>query len=251
MTEVEKIISLAKSEIGYREGKNNVTKYADFFDKQHSTFYNGKKQGVSWCDIFCDFLFVYTFGEERALDMLCQPKRSCGAGCKYSASYYRTAGRWGSTPKLGAQIFFGRMGSESHTGIVTSVTSTHVYTVEGNSGDMVKSHTYRISDSSIAGYGYPKYKEEAVQPQPSTYKGGWPTLPSRGYFKKGDKGVGVTKLQQFLKWYDSTYLPRYGADGDFGTETKTAVISFQSREGLTADGLFGKKSLAKAKEIKR
>ena len=249
MTEVEKIISLAKSELGYREGKNNITKYADFFDKQHSTFYNGKKQGVAWCDLFCDFLFVYTFGEERALSMLYQPKRSCGAGCKYSAQYYKAHNAFDRNPRLGDQIFFGRQGDESHTGIVVGLTPYSVTTIEGNSGNAVKQHTYNLTDSSIAGYGHPKYN---TQPEIKVgYAGTWPTLPSRGYFMKGDKGVNVCRLQEFLKWYDSTYLPRYGVDGDFGTETKTAVISFEAREGIKTDGLFGPVCLKKAKEIKR
>lgn len=250
MNEVEKIISLAKSQIGYHEQGKNVTKYADFFDKQHATFYNGKKQGVAWCDIFVDFLFVYTFGEERALDMLCQPKRSCGAGCKYSAQYYKAHNAFDRNPRLGDQIFFGRCGDESHTGIVVGLTTYSVTTIEGNSGNAVKQHTYNLTDSSISGYGHPKYNEDKQDVKVS-YAGTWPTLPSRGYFMKGDKGVNVTRLQEFLKWYDNTYLPRYGVDGDFGNETKTAVISFQAREHIKQDGLFGKKSLATAKEIKR
>lgn len=249
MTEVEKIISLAKSQLGYREGKNNITEYADFFDKQHSTFYNGKKQGVAWCDIFVDYLFVYSFGEQRALDMLYQPKRSCGAGCKYSAQYYKAHNRFDRNPKLGDQIFFGRPGDESHTGIVVGLTDYSVTTIEGNSGNAVKQHTYSLTDSSIAGYGHPKYEDK--QEVKVGYAGTWPTLPSRGYFQKGDKGVNVCRLQEFLKWYDSTYLPRYGVDGDFGNETKTAVISFEAREGIKQDGKFGPVCLAKAKEIKR
>ncbi len=34
-------------------------------------------------------------------------------------------------------------------------------------------------------------------------------------------------------------------DGIFGPETKTAVMQFQSKNGLTPDGVFGPKSLAK------
>ncbi|HON92811.1 MAG TPA: peptidoglycan-binding domain-containing protein [Sedimentisphaerales bacterium] len=44
--------------------------------------------------------------------------------------------------------------------------------------------------------------------------------------KKGSKGAGVKMLQQALiDLYGSSILPRYGADGDFGSETESALIS--------------------------
>lgn len=89
------------------------------------------------------------------------------------------------------------------------------------------------------------------QPIGVKYSGTFPTLPSRGYFQKGDKGVNVTRMQQFLIWYDGTFLPRYGADGSFGSETLAAVRAFQTREKLVVDGLFGKKSLAAAKAVRK
>lgn len=241
------IIDLAKSQIGYRETKNNITKYAKDFDEKWPNFYNTRKQGAEWCDIFVDWLFCTAYGPEEAMKALYQPAKSCGAGCKYSAQYYKNKGAFDRNAQVGDQIFFGRLGAESHTGIVIAVNDYSVSTVEGNSGNCVKQHTYNKTDSNIAGYGHPKYT--TLPTTKTSYSGTWPTLPSRGYFKKGDKGVNVVRLQQFLKWYDPTYLPKYGCDGDFGNETKTAVVSFQTREGLTADGLFGKKSLAKAKTI--
>ena len=247
MNNVERIVDLAKSQIGYKETGNNITKYARDFDTKWPQFYNTKKQGAQWCDLYCDWLFCESFGPDEAMKMLYQPAKSCGAGCKYSAGYYKSAGAYDKNPRVGDQIFFGRPGSENHTGIVIEVTDTKVTTVEGNSGNAVKQHVYYRTDSNIVGYGHPKYND--VPATKTKYPGVWPTLPSRGYFKKGDKGVNVQRMQEFLKWYDPTYLPRYGADGDFGTETKNAVVSFQTREGLTVDGLFGKKSLAKAKTI--
>ena len=34
-------------------------------------------------------------------------------------------------------------------------------------------------------------------------------------------------------------MPRYGADGDFGGETETAIKRFQARAGLAQDGVYG------------
>ena len=39
-------------------------------------------------------------------------------------------------------------------------------------------------------------------------------------------------------------LPRYGADGNFGAETLSAVKQFQQDHGLTVDGIVGKKTYA-------
>lgn len=241
------VIDVARSQLGYVEGKNNITKYSEDFDKKWPNFYNTKKQGAEWCDIFVDWCFCTVLGSEKAMKALYQPAKSCGAGCKYSAGYYKQNKAFDKNPKPGDQIFFGRPGAESHTGLVIGVTDYSVTTIEGNSRNKVMQHTYSRVDASIVGYGHPKYEDSTNIG--THYSGTWPTLPSRGYFQKGDKGVNVCRLQEFLKWYDPTYLPKYGADGDFGNETKTAVISFQSREGLKTDGLFGKKSLAKAKEV--
>ena len=68
------------------------------------------------------------------------------------------------------------------------------------------------------------------------------TLGSR-LLKKGMEGSDVKALQELLLQlgYD---LPRYGADGEFGSETLEAVKAFQKDEGLEVDGKYGEKSHA-------
>lgn len=92
--------------------------------------------------------------------------------------------------------------------------------------------------------------KEVAPPQPTKkpYSGTFPKLPARRYFKRGDKGMQVKYLQQFLNWYG-----KYGlvVDGVIGSKTIVAVEKFQKSEGLDVDGLFGKKCLAKAKQAKR
>ena len=56
--------------------------------------------------------------------------------------------------------------------------------------------------------------------------------------KKGCKGEDVRELQQ--KLLDRGYrLPKYGADGDYGSETQAAVKAFQKDWGLKVDGIAG------------
>ena len=61
---------------------------------------------------------------------------------------------------------------------------------------------------------------------------------------KGDKGDKVKVLQELLLGR-GCYLGIYGADGDFGAATWTAVAQFQAANGLTADGIVGEKTWRK------
>lgn len=59
--------------------------------------------------------------------------------------------------------------------------------------------------------------------------------PYPGLLKTGSKGPAVTKLQQRLNELGASI----GADGIFGNGTRQAVINFQKKNGLTADGKVG------------
>lgn len=190
MTPIEKaaaaFIAVFRKEIGYHEkasnsqlydktansGSNNYNKFAAHIDSLRAkglNFYNGKKQSYEWCDVCYDdnmIVFVQGLGVDEieaaklAMKMLYQPSDSCGAGCVYSANYYRAANAWierTGEPKTGDQFFSGARGNEQHTGAVTGVDDTYVYTVEGNANNCVMERRYKRTDSSIAGYGRPNF----------------------------------------------------------------------------------------------
>lgn len=169
------VIKVAENEIGYKEkksnsqlddktanaGSGNYTKYARDFDTKYPNWYNGKKNGFAWCDMFVDWCFLTAFGYTDALRLLCQPEKSAGAGCTYSLRYFKNKGRSGKTPKVGAQIFFGTSESNvTHTGIVYSFDKSKVYTIEGNASDQVAKRSYALTNAKIVGYGYPDYDGE-------------------------------------------------------------------------------------------
>lgn len=177
MSEKEKVINIALNEVGYveketnsnlddktaNEGDNNYNKYARDLDNI-SGFYNGKKNGYDWCDIFVDWCFVKAFGVDRALELLCQPKKSTGAGCAFSMNFYKEKGQLSKEAKAGSQIFFTDGESIYHTGLVYKVDSSKVYTVEGNTdGGQVAKKSYPLNASYIAGYGEPKYNETSSE----------------------------------------------------------------------------------------
>lgn len=79
----------------------------------------------------------------------------------------------------------------------------------------------------------------APDPQPDQDQdpGGRPTL------RRGCKGESVQLVQ--VKLLQLGYsLPRYGADGSYGSETISAVINFQRDNGLAGDGVCGPKTWA-------
>lgn len=95
-------------------------------------------------------------------------------------------------------------------------------------------------------------KDDDVSPTPKDKggkSGGGGKSCSDKLLKYGCRGENVKDLQQ--KLLDKKYsLPRKGADGWFGPETRAAVKSFQKDNGLSADGIVGPKTLAKLETSK-
>jgi cell division protein FtsB len=56
------------------------------------------------------------------------------------------------------------------------------------------------------------------------------------FMKLKSRGSRVGTVQEFLNLYNKTSTR---VDNDFGASTKTALITFQKKEGLTADGEAG------------
>lgn len=56
--------------------------------------------------------------------------------------------------------------------------------------------------------------------------------------EKGSNGTDVKTLQELLIQLGYS-LPKFGTDGDFGSETLTAVKAFQSKIGVKSDGIYG------------
>ena len=134
----QKLIHWAEAQIGTREGANNWNRYAAGMKK----LYGWDVQNQPWCDVFVDAGFVECFGLELGMAMTCQFPGCAGAACRYSAQYYKDAGRWFSAPQPGDQIFLYVDGGINHTGIVTGVEGGCVTTMEGNSSDMVARRVY-------------------------------------------------------------------------------------------------------------
>lgn len=240
-----RVVEIAKAEIGYKEKKSNsqldnptanagsanYTKYAR--DLNAKGYYNGNKNGYAWCDCFHDWCHLQAAGGNTKLaqDTICQTG-PYGAGCTYSMQYYKNQGRLDKTPKIGDQIFFCYSGSGAdHTGIVVGLPEGKVVTVEGNSGNCVQQRTYSRNDSTIVGYGHPKYAAEKAEPEA-------PILPSHHTIRRGSNDAAVKEMQQKLIALGYS-CGKSADDGDFGKNTYNAVVKFQKDHNLDPDGICG------------
>ena len=256
----KQLVAIAEAEIGYHEkasnanldsktansGKGNYTKYSrDLFK---AGYYNGNKQSFDWCDQFTDWCFYQLCGKnkEKAEYLECQTG-NLGAGCGCSLKYYKAAGRFDKTPKVGDQIFFKYNLNDAsytadHTGIVVRVTDKLVETIEGNSGNEVKRKAYQRNDKTIVGYGHPRYDaepEKTVTKEVKTVKIEIPIL------RKGSTGEAVKTLQRLLRQLQ--YVNTDGktlliVDGSFGSNTDAAVKRYQQKHLNSVDGIVGIKT---------
>lgn len=179
---VKRLLEIAIAELDYCEkasnfqlddktanaGKNNWTKYAR--DLHQAGYYNGNKNGFAWCDMFVDWVFYKLCGSNaaKAQELQCQTG-PYGAGCTWSAKYYKQQGRYHTTnPQPGDQVFFGRDGEYEHTGIVEHVQNGTLHTIEGNTSNKVARKTYSLASVYILGYGRPKFDPEVADSATTT-----------------------------------------------------------------------------------
>lgn len=257
MADSQKVIDIALAEVGYLEkatnsqldsktdnaGKGNWTKYARDLDLIPG-FYNGKKNGYSWCDVFIDWCFVQAYGVETAKKLLLQPDKSLGAGCTYSARYFKNAGQLHtSNPQPGDQIFFGTASRCTHTGLVYKVDDSKVYTVEGNTsgasgvvanGGGVKAKSYALTYSKIYGYGRPAYDGNTVKAQVEI------------------QTTAIDTVEEVQLWLNQNYASGLTLDGLYGSLTKKALVkALQKNLGVAVDGSFGPKTKAAVKALRK
>ena len=121
-----------------------------------------------------------------------------------------------------------------HVGIVEKITGSTITVIEGNYSNAVKRRTVLVNGKYIRGYIVPKYAEEAAADEPEASAPA-AILPQ---LRKGDKSETVKAMQILLIGWGYS-CGSYGADGDFGSATDSAVRKFQKANGLEVDGICG------------
>ena len=253
-----KLIEIAEAEIGYHEkasnsnldsktansGSKNFTKYGrDLFN---AGFFNGNKNGFDWCAQFPTWCVWKLTGKNKAkAEYILCVGGDLSAGCGFALKYYKAAGRFDKTPKVGDQIFFKYTNDDStadHTGIVVRVTDKLIETIEGNSGNQVKRKAYSRDNKTIIGYGHPRYDAEPKKETKPVAKECTITLP---VLRKGSTGAAVKTLQRLLRQLQ--YVNTDGktliiVDGHFGSNTEAAVKRYQQKHLNGVDGIVGIKT---------
>lgn len=205
----------------WNPGSNNITWFWTWLARNGY----GNLQGGAWCDGFVDYIHCIVAGIEKA-------KKSLGGFSAYtptSAQQYKNAGRWISasgTPEPGDQIFFRNSKRICHTGIVTKVTATKVYTIEGNTssaagvvanGGCVREKSYDRNYSRIAGYGRPLWDKSSAggtgtNPNPT---------PATGNVAKGQKWFN-TNYPDIVKSATGSLL---AIDDSYGPHSRWAALA--------------------------
>lgn len=173
----KEVINIALNEVGYLEKKSNKSldsktanagsaNYTKYGRDMHKLYPEVMNFPAAWCDAFVDWCFQKAYGVSNAKVLLCGNFNDYTPS---SAQLYKNKKAWGNVPKKGAQIFFTNGKRICHTGLVYDFDNRYVYTVEGNTsgasgvipnGGGVCKKKYLLTNSKIAGYGYPKYDEE-------------------------------------------------------------------------------------------
>ena len=255
-----KLVAWCNAQVGYTEGANNWNKYAPTWTQAGG--WNAQNQ--PWCDIFVDCGFIECFGLDLASKLTYQPKGGFSALCSASANFYKNNGAWFSTPAVGDQVFFNVSGGINHTGIVVGVTGGVVTCVEGNSSDAVRKNNYNLGISYIAGFGRPNWdifstnvpttpvadentSTPAPEPEPPKQETCSVTL-TLPVIKYGDESMWVKLMQTALigRGYNCGW---YGADGEYGQQTKIALFQFQKKNGLETDCVCGERTFKKLLEF--
>lgn len=159
MTEVELVLSIARSEVGYHE-INGRSKFAAWcFGDAHSDW--------AWCCAFCCWVF-----NQANLAPIFYGGKKVGS-CKELMRWAKTANRFVNpkdTPHPGDIVFydFDHVGESHHVGIVEACTATTIWTIEGNTSDSVayrnRSRTPSTEGGGVMGYFRPAYTGASVGP---------------------------------------------------------------------------------------
>ena len=137
-----------------------------------------------------------------------------------------------------------------HTAFAIGVIGDYYITIEGNTSSSDKGSQSnggmvairRRHYTTVCSITRPKYGKYKIPTPTSPFTGVLPKLPKRGYFKLGDRGKKVKKLQKALNWICDYGLKE---DGKLGNHTLACIFRFQIDYGLDPDGEFGSHSMNK------
>ena len=223
MTEIDRLVYAAEAQIGTAEdppGSNNI--------KYNTAYYSHAVSGDAypWCMVFVWWVF-----RDADLSELFYGGGKT-ASCTALMHWAQQQGRWVTGDYRRGDVLLYQLDGDAymdHAGICVEVRDGRVVAVEGNTGDEVR-RVERKTDS-IGGAYRPAYRESTAPGVDIRLK----------ELDRGDQGEEV-KAMQLLLIGRGCSCGSYGADGDFGGGTESALRCFQRACGITVDGICGKDS---------
>ena len=270
---VEKLISVAREELGYLEKQNNSNLYSKTANagyKNYTKYWQDIKpswQGQPWCAVFVTWCFEKAFGKENARKLL---KHYPYTYCPTMANLFTL----NANPKVGDIVIFYYGGQFAHTGIVIKVNGDYFETIEGNTnngstivpnGGSVCKKSYYNSKLPGTKFCTPNWSLINSIPSSTTSKNWIVELQAecnkQGFSKQTVDGIaGPNTLNgcPLLQYGASGKITRIlqqrltnlgfntkGIDGIFGQNTKKAVMNFQKSRKLSVDGIVGRNTWSK------
>ena len=130
-SELEKVIEVAKAEVGYLEKRSNSqldSKTGNAGYNNYTKYWRDVKpewNGDYWCACFVTWVFQTALGKERTKELL---KHYPYVYCPTLAGLFTKY----TTPQVGDIVIFWKNGAYAHTGIVIAVNGKQFTTIEGN-----------------------------------------------------------------------------------------------------------------------
>jgi hypothetical protein len=221
MTTAQDVINVARSQVGYRETGNNITKYWAELEPG--------LQGSPWCAAFMSWVFKHAGRSLPAID------RNYGYISALDAiNWAKANGYWDSSGHYapGDLLLYG--GGE-HTGLCVSDDGTTIHVIEGNWGDSVQEFTRSHGVYVTGVLKASRLLTTTPTPKPTPK----PPVSSRN--------IPMTKSVQ-----NAVHVTADGAWGGITQSAGLAVIRcdlssvkyLQTRVGTVADGFWGANSKA-------
>ena len=247
------IVNQAKSWVGRKESDGT---HRVIIDVYNSIYPLPRGYRMTYTDPWCA-TFVSACAQVWGLTGIIYPE----CGCIPMINLYKQHGRWmeddAYVPHPGDVIFYDwqdtgvgdNMGASDHVGLVASVDGDVINIIEGNCGNMVQYTARKINSRYIRGYGLPDYASMANEEEPEEPEEPDVVIPDEEpevptwtvevpTLEFGHVGGYVAAAQALLVLRGCGVGPD-GADGDFGANTRSAVLRFQRSRGLEDDGVIG------------
>jgi len=207
-------LKIAFGELGQKEISGSAHNER-ILEYQETTGLDFGNDEVAWCSIFANWVAL-----QANLEM---------SNSAMARSWLKV-GKKTDWPQPGDIVVFWRNDINSlfgHVGFFLGYTKSgkSIYCLGGNQADEVNIQTFTL-DRIIEFRSLTDNLVEDLE------------IPT-GYLRKGDSSDKVKLLQKILKKLN--YLTG-NADGVFGPKTETALVSFQTANSITVDGIYGSES---------